>query len=141
MKCDVCDSDGRLNDLNGLMVCDRCFTDVMELVLDTGNRCQICGAAEGEYHEDNCEAEICPLCGLQVVLCDCNFFVDHNKIWRHPYIHYPNVCARCGKPNPEIFTVPNKDWKRYVQRDYWDRIICRECYNEIKSFYTLEKDD
>lgn len=33
--------------------------------------CGDCGAEDNEYHEMNCDLESCPICGLQLLTCDC----------------------------------------------------------------------
>lgn len=37
----------------------------------SNNRCSDCGAEHGMYHMINCDQEICPVCGLQLISCDC----------------------------------------------------------------------
>ena len=34
-------------------------------------RCHDCGAGYGEIHHWGCDAERCPVCGLQLISCDC----------------------------------------------------------------------
>lgn len=39
---------------------------------DWGTRkCGCCGVLIGGYHHENCNREICPMCGELVLLCDC----------------------------------------------------------------------
>lgn len=52
---------------------------------------------------------------------------------RVPYIVWPIVCARCGKLWPELFSVPDAEWNHYIQRDKRHVVLCRSCYEEIKS--------
>lgn len=33
--------------------------------------CQDCGRKKGEYHHTCCDIERCPICGLQLLSCDC----------------------------------------------------------------------
>lgn len=33
--------------------------------------CPECGVAEGSYHHDGCDLEICPNCGDQLSVCPC----------------------------------------------------------------------
>ena len=49
-----------------------------------------------------------------------------------PYIRYPNICQRCGEVNPELFMVPNTEWKHYIEISQRGVVLCRECYDEIK---------
>ena len=34
--------------------------------------CHDCGIKLGEFHHDNCDMEECPVCGGQLISCDCN---------------------------------------------------------------------
>ena len=40
--------------------------------LSPGDRCGDCGALYGHYHHTDCDIERCPICGLQLISCDCN---------------------------------------------------------------------
>ena len=51
---------------------------------------------------------------------------------RVPYIVFPNLCCRCGKLWPEMFRVPDEQWQRYVPIVERHRMLCRECYDDIK---------
>ncbi len=55
-----------------------------------------------------------------------------NEAGRVPFILYPIVCAKCGALWPELFSVPDEEWKRYVQIDMRDAVLCRACYDYIK---------
>ena len=35
-------------------------------------RCHDCGAKLGHYHHVGCDAERCPVCGRQLISCDCD---------------------------------------------------------------------
>ena len=35
-------------------------------------RCHECGARPGHYHHVGCDAERCPVCGGQLISCDCD---------------------------------------------------------------------
>ena len=105
--------------------------------------------------------ERCPFCGGQLLSCDCAYrhleliqsdgtlpkdvyenglSEELEKQWigilesfgRIPYIIYPNLCAKCGAVWPEMFRVPDWEWKKYVQMDMQDEMLCRECYDYIK---------
>ena len=43
---------------------------------DVDGRCHDCGAKEGHYHHHGCDCEICPICGEQLISCECDFEWD-----------------------------------------------------------------
>jgi hypothetical protein len=117
--------------------------------------CHDCGCKEGELHKffPNCDMEICPFCGGQFLGCECyykeigirknqkTFTVAQEKKFkallklkggRIRYIQSVGVCARCGVLWPEMFTVPDEEWNKYM--DPWRRgqLLCWECYDEIR---------
>ena len=49
-----------------------------------------------------------------------------------PYIEYPNLCSYCGKLWPDMFMVPDEEWKYYIEIGERDKMLCRECYDRIK---------
>lgn len=38
---------------------------------DGNTHCTDCGANFGECHRDGCDCELCPVCGCQLITCDC----------------------------------------------------------------------
>lgn len=40
--------------------------------VDVGERCGDCGAKYGYYHHPGCDNERCPICGGQIISCDCD---------------------------------------------------------------------
>ncbi len=40
--------------------------------IQPGERCGDCGALYGNYHHPRCDIERCPLCGNQLISCDCS---------------------------------------------------------------------
>ena len=38
---------------------------------DENARCGDCGAKVGNFHHPGCDNERCPVCGLQLISCDC----------------------------------------------------------------------
>lgn len=92
--------------------------------------CPECNAEEGMLHKEGCDVERCSLCGGQYFTCDCEpVLFDYEPV---PYIHYPLVCARCGKLNPDLFMVPDDEWEHYIQLDMQNSVLCRKCYDYIK---------
>jgi hypothetical protein len=44
---------------------------------EAGHRsCRHCGAVKGQLHEPLCDYEECPVCGEQVMSCDCGIFTE-----------------------------------------------------------------
>lgn len=41
------------------------------LPINPGERCHDCGAPYGGYHHMNCDSERCPICGEQLLGCNC----------------------------------------------------------------------
>jgi hypothetical protein len=121
-------------------------------------KCGDCGALEGEYHELGCDIERCPFCGGQLISCGCSYKILNIDVststraykfastqkqglqserslsdkGRIPFVLYLNMCAKCGKLWPEMFSVPDKEWERYVEMGERDKMLCKPCYNQIK---------
>jgi hypothetical protein len=55
-----------------------------------------------------------------------------DKKGRIPYIVYPNLCCRCGTKFPEMFSVPDEVWEKYVAPAERCRILCKPCFERIK---------
>ena len=56
-----------------------------------------------------------------------------NEAGRVPYMIYPNHCGRCGELWPNMFMVPDEEWKKYIPIRHRDEMICQACYDEIKA--------
>jgi hypothetical protein len=93
--------------------------------------CHDCGVKEGQLHLSGCDMESCPHCGGQLISCDCS---EPDRDRRIPFIVYPNLCARCGMLWPEMFNVPNEEWRRYVEPAMRKEMLCRPCYDRIKQW-------
>lgn len=112
-------------------------------------------------HHDGCGKEICPFCNCQLLFCGCwelklaelgytmpEELEDEweirlpakwekkwqkilNKQGRIPYLYYPVLCAKCGKVNPRFFKVSDKKWKKYVQPDMRNQVLCKKCFTFV----------
>jgi hypothetical protein len=79
-------------------------------------------------------------CGLPKEIYKNGLSKEQEKEWinllekkkRIRWIEYPNICAKCGEVWPELFSVPNEEWQRYIQKSEQDKVICINCYNFIK---------
>ena len=95
--------------------------------------CHDCGVQEGQLHEPGCDMERCPICGRQLITCDCKD-KDLSK-FRIPYLLVPVICRLCGQQWPEFFKVPNEEWEKYVVPVLQDKVLCQECYDELKKLF------
>lgn len=118
--------------------------------------CHDCGAKEGEYHLPGCDMEKCPFCGGQLISCNCystllNIDISEGTwAYKHgmtneqeqewdkmlkekgliPYVQMSVLCELCGEVFPDFFTVPDKEWKKYVIPSLQDKVLCIDCYNK-----------
>lgn len=96
--------------------------------------CHDCRVKEGQLHKLGCDMERCPRCGGQLISCGC--FKDFDKLpFRIPFILIPVKCGLCGEQFPKDFKVPDDDWKKYVVPELQDKVLCRECYEELKILF------
>ena len=121
-------------------------------------KCHDCGAEEGALHELGCDMERCSFCGAQLIGCHCCYELlgidcsegswawshgltaEQEKVWlalledegRVPWIQWPTVCAYCGKLWPDLFMVPDEEWKHYIQLDCRGEVVCRGCWEKIR---------
>ncbi len=58
-----------------------------------------------------------------------NILKIENKV---PYIRYPIICCYCGELWPEFFSVSDTEWKKYIQLDMRNEVLCIKCYDSIK---------
>lgn len=92
-------------------------------------KCHDCGVEEGQIHKWGCDMERCPMCGGQLITCQCGPDFEEDRI---PYILYPNVCAMCGELWPGMFTVSDFEWEKYIEPAMRGQMLCRSCYAQIK---------
>jgi hypothetical protein len=52
-------------------------SEAYPMVTGGAGLCPCCSAARGQLHEPLCEREQCPMCGLQVMSCDCDLLTDN----------------------------------------------------------------
>jgi hypothetical protein len=122
--------------------------------------CHDCGTKEGQLHVLGCDMERCPFCGNQLISCQCVYkklridvspgawayshgLTDaQQKDWeklvsdkgRIPFVLYPNLCAKCGTLWPEMFLVPDAEWKHYVEPQMQREMLCEVCYKQVKAW-------
>jgi len=122
--------------------------------------CGDCGTKEGQLHILGCDMEGCPFCGNQLISCQCVYKKlgidispgswayshglteaqqnDWEKLLsdkgRIPFILYPNLCAKCGTLWPEMFVVPDAEWKHYIEPQMRREMLCEACYIQIKAW-------
>jgi hypothetical protein len=122
--------------------------------------CGDCGTKEGQLHILGCDMERCPFCGNQLISCQCGYKKlgidvspgswayshgltetqqeDWKKLLsdkgRIPFILYPNLCAKCGTLWPEMFVVPDAEWKHYIEPQMRREMLCEACYIQIKAW-------
>jgi len=94
--------------------------------------CHDCGVPEGHLHKSGCDMEKCIMCGGQLITCKCFPLATPPNEIRVPFILYPNICMRCGKLQPEMFSVPDGEWSMNIELAMSSGILCRECYEIIK---------
>lgn len=46
--------------------------------MEEGERCHDCNAMVGQYHHFGCDAERCPVCGEQLISCDCEISFEED---------------------------------------------------------------
>ena len=90
--------------------------------------CHDCNAIEGEYHQAGCDMERCIKCGGQLISCDCK----RKKFGEIPWIQIPNICRLCGELWPDMFSVPEEEWKKFIIPELQKEMLCFDCYKRIK---------
>jgi ferredoxin len=81
-----------------------------------------------------------PTCEPPKEFYESDFSPDQEADWeraleekgRIPFIIYPNLCVRCGKVWPDMFSVPDSEWERYIEPRMRKEMLCRECYDRVK---------
>lgn len=123
--------------------------------------CHDCGAVEGQYHQFGCDMERCPFCGRQLISCDCCYkllSIDVSEgTWaysngltneqeeefikmceeegRIPWVQEPVLCALCGEVFPQMFSIPDEEWEKYVIPPLQKELLCHPCYAEQKKLF------
>lgn len=97
------------------------------------------GSSQQEYAEFQ---KLYPTNGLPKDIYENGLPDDLSEKWeaileekgRIPYIQYPNICGKCGKLWPEMFSVSDEEWEKYIMIRERHNIICRPCYDQIKEW-------
>ena len=144
---------GKCGILEGELHCDGCS---MECCAFCGGQRVSCGCDVAHFHPDYrtlrnripenfaqmTEAERAASFGLPLAVYNSGLPPEQQAEWagveaekgRVPFILYPNICRRCGALWPEMFSVSDEEWERYVQPDERDEMLCLGCYRQIKGY-------
>lgn len=98
--------------------------------------CHDCEAKVGELHELGCDVERCPICNGQLISCSEEHFKQVDQGDTTPRIPYfPRIvrCDLCNIPYPDFFMVPDEEWDKFIVPELQDKVICRPCYDTVKS--------
>jgi len=97
-------------------------------------RCADCGVRVGQFHKAGCDAEVCPICKGQLITCG-----HYRRVMRSgkriPHFEVPFRCGLCGKPYPKLFSVSDREWKKYVPPNLQHTWLCKRCYNRLKRMF------
>lgn len=51
---------------------------------------------------------------------------------RIPFLHKPQLCARCGCQWPDLFVVQDVVWRYYTHPFFHEEMLCLACFNHIR---------
>lgn len=91
-------------------------------------QCGECGANEGEPHGNGCDFARCQICGNQTSSQLCT----HDDLPQPLFFYFPQRCTRCGIEWPDLWMVPDKEWKETIPREHWRDVICWDCFCFIR---------
>lgn len=123
--------------------------------------CHDCGAVEGQYHQFGCDMESCPFCLNQLISCNCSYELlgidisEGTWAYKHgltgeqeeefikmceekgriPWVQIPVLCALCGEIFPQMFSVPDEEWQKYVIPSLQHYLLCIICYEDQKKLF------
>lgn len=52
-----------------------------------------------------------------------------------PYAPTMSVCSRCGRRDPDFFSIPDREWQKYVPPKLQRTVLCRPCYDHYKKIF------
>lgn len=57
------------------------------------------------------------------------------KKGRIPYLQCAFFCEYCGEKYPNMFTVPDEEWEKYVIPELQRKVLCVDCYEKMKVLF------
>ena len=64
--------------------------------MNKNKTCHDCGVSEGEIHQFGCDMEKCPLCGWQLLSCNCIYeFLGYDVDDEKPFSGLPEDVSAC----------------------------------------------